>query len=588
MKKLFSVILIFSFVFTAFPIISSAENADMFTYEIYDEEVWITGYNGSEKEVLIPETVEGKTVTAIDSYAFRDNKTITSVSMPDTITYIGNGAFQYCTSLEYIKLSKNTKKILGNAFHHCISLKELEIPQCVTEMEGCSLGYYEDFKSGDVFVMSNFTIKGYTNSVAQIYAADHKMNFVSVGVASPWIYEIDGVYSILLKYVGLDSVITIPSEFENCPLYVIAGSAFAENERLTSVTIPEGVATLNQRVFYNCKNLKTISIPTSVNSVGSQAFKGTPFYSDEKNWQNDCFYVNNVLIEAKPTITSVKFKEYISTICDSAFKNCIGITSVTIPATVQRIESEAFSGCTSLKEVKFEKYIPDHQSSNYFYAELGISSRAFENCTSLKSMIIPSYVMYIARNAIGFNYEMVDSLGYWSYVKVDDFKIYGEKGSEAEAYATQEGFTFIEYDFSNEPKFDENCDHTTIIKNKKQATYFGAGYTGDKVCETCSRVLEKGKTTAKLTLKVAKFKLTKGKKQFKVKYTKVADATGFQVRYKLKGKWKTKTFNTKKTATKIIKKLKKGNYQVQIRAMVVSGIQKAYSAWSKTARVRVK
>ena len=86
-------------------------------------------------------------------------------------------------------------------------------------------------------------------------------------------------------------------------------------------------------------------------------------------------------------------------------------------------------------------------------------------------------------------------------------------------------------------------------------------------------------------LSVPKFKLISGKKQFKVKYTKVKDATGFQVRYKLKGKWITKTFNTKKNATKAIKKLKKGTYKVQVRAMAKGG---KYSAWSKTSKVKVK
>lgn len=586
MKKFLSFILILSFIFTALPIVASANN-DMFTYQIYDEDVWITGYNGNETEIVIPETIEGKNVTAIDSYAFRDNKTITSVSMPDTVTYIGPGAFQYCTSLENVKLSMNTKKILGNAFHHCVSLKELEIPKSVTEMDGCSLGYYEDFKSGDVFVISDFVIKGYTNSIAEIYANEHNIKFISVGVASPWIYEIDGVYSILIKYVGLDSVISIPSEFEGCPLYVIAGSAFEGNERLTSVTIPDGVATLNQKVFYNCKNLKTINIPRTVNSVGEKTFAGTPFYLDENNWHNDCFYVNNVLIEAKPTISSVKFKENISTICDSAFKNCTKITSVTIPATVQRIESEAFSGCTSLKEVKFEKYDPDYQSPNYFYAELGISSRAFENCTSLKSMKIPSYVVYISNRAIGYNYELVDELGYWDYVKVDDFRIYGEKGSEAEAYADSEGFDFVEYDFSNESDID--CEHKLKLKNKKQATYFAKGYTGDKVCSLCKDVISKGKATDKLKLKVPAFKLTGGKKKFTVKYTKVKDATGFEVKYKLKnGKFKTVKVDSKKSVSKVIKNLKKGKYTVQIRAFIKQNGKTAYSNWSKTKSVTVK
>jgi len=118
-------------------------------------------------------------------------------------------------------------------------------------------------------------------------------------------------------------------------------------------------------------------------------------------------------------------------------------------------------------------------------------------------------------------------------------------------------------------------------------TYFENGFRKG-VCVSCELPLE-NTSINKLVLKVPKFKLLKGKKQFKLKYTKVADATGFQVQYKTgKGKWKIKNFNTKKTATKLIKKLKKGTYQVQIRAMIVKGKQKAYSAWSKIKKVKVK
>ncbi len=140
----------------------------------------------------------------------------------------------------------------------------------------------------------------------------------------------------------------------------------------------------------------------------------------------------------------------------------------------------------------------------------------------------------------------------------------------------------------DKPSAPTVCAHTTVIKNLKLATYFADGYSGDEVCINCNETVTVGSITAKLTLKVPKFKLIKGKKLFKVKYTAVADATGFQVRYKIKGKWKTKTFNTKKNATKVVKKLKKGKYQVQIRAMIVSGKLKAYSAWSKSKKVKVK
>lgn len=130
--------------------------------------------------------------------------------------------------------------------------------------------------------------------------------------------------------------------------------------------------------------------------------------------------------------------------------------------------------------------------------------------------------------------------------------------------------------------------HTIVVKNAKKATYLAMGYSGDSVCESCNAVVEKGQQLPKLVLKTPKFKLTSGKAQFKVKYTKVAGATGFEVRYKLKGAWKTKTFNTKKTATKVIKKLSAGAYKVQVRAFVKQGGKKTFSAWSKTQNVKVK
>ena len=56
----------------------------------------------------------------------------------------------------------------------------------------------------------------------------------------------------------------------------------------------------------------------------------------------------------------------------------------------------------------------------------------------------------------------------------------------------------------------------------------------------------------------------------------------------IKGKWTVKTFKAKKNATKLIKKLKKGTYKVQVRAFVQSGSKKAYSAWAKAKKVKVK
>ena len=130
--------------------------------------------------------------------------------------------------------------------------------------------------------------------------------------------------------------------------------------------------------------------------------------------------------------------------------------------------------------------------------------------------------------------------------------------------------------------------HKKVTKGVKKATYFTKGYTGDVVCSVCGEIITKGKVTKKLVLKAPKVKYTSGKKSFKVKYTKVKDATGFQVKYKIGKKTKTKTYSAKKTVTKVVKSLKKGNYKVQVRAFVKQGKKTAYGKWTKIEKVKVK
>jgi len=132
------------------------------------------------------------------------------------------------------------------------------------------------------------------------------------------------------------------------------------------------------------------------------------------------------------------------------------------------------------------------------------------------------------------------------------------------------------------------CVHSVVTVGYKKATYFAAGYTGNKVCIKCNGLVEQGKAIAKLKLAKPKFSVKGAKKSFKVTYKKVAGANKFQVRYRIKGSWKVKTFKATKNVTKTIKKLKKGTYKVQVRAMVQSGSKKAYSNWASVKRAKVK
>lgn len=130
-----------------------------------------------------------------------------------------------------------------------------------------------------------------------------------------------------------------------------------------------------------------------------------------------------------------------------------------------------------------------------------IDNKTFARCSLLESVTVPSVITSIGENALGYNKGQ----------RIKKFIIYGYSASAAKTYATKNNITFISLDKVELPKSD-----------------------------------------------TPELNLTAGKKRFKVKYTAVANAVGFQIRYKIKGKWSVKPFNTTKSVTKTIKKLKSG------------------------------
>lgn len=140
-------------------------------------------------------------------------------------------------------------------------------------------------------------------------------------------------------------------------------------------------------------------------------------------------------------------------------------------------------------------------------------------------------------------------------------------------------------------KIVAKLSHKTKTIGKKSATYFAKGSTGKKICTVCNKTISKAKSIAKKVLKKPSVTIKAGKRIITVKYKNVSGATGFQIRYRQSGKksWTVKTYTSKKTVTKTLKFLKKGkNYNVQVRALVKKGSQKAYSKWSNVKTVKVK
>lgn len=133
------------------------------------------------------------------------------------------------------------------------------------------------------------------------------------------------------------------------------------------VTIPNGITSIGERAFEHCRNLTSITIPSSVSSIGKGAF--TWCYAldkiivDKENnhyiSENGALYDKNKteLIQVPPGIEDTEFviPDSVRNIGDSAFYDCISLTSIIIPDSVKHVDEMAFSGCSKLEYLTIPK-----------------------------------------------------------------------------------------------------------------------------------------------------------------------------------------------------------------------------------------
>ena len=256
------------------------------------------------------------------------DKSATEYIIPDYVTEIGNSAFSDCSGLTSITIPDGVTSIGYYAFGGCSNLKSITIPDGVT-----SIDYYA-------------------------------------------FYGCSGLTSI-----------TIPDGVTS-----IGNYAFHGCRGLTSITIPDGVTSIGNSAFYGCSGLTSITIPDSVTSIGYSAFSGcsslTSIVVAEGNKVYHSFKNCLINTQRKTLILGCKNSEIpldgsVTSIGDSAFSGCRGLTSITIPDGVTSIGYSAFSGCSGLTSIT----IPDGVTS--------IGSSAFDGCSGLTSITIPDSVTSI-------------------------------------------------------------------------------------------------------------------------------------------------------------------------------------------------
>lgn len=318
----------------------------------------------TDTDIVIPSTHEGLPVLKISSGAFRWNRSITSVYIPDSVTFIESTAFYYCESLTSVRIPDCVSTIGDQAFEGCTKLHSVNIPSRITFISK------QAFRS--CITLTNIVIPDGVRTIGnQAFA---------------------GCRNLTSVYIP-DSVTSIEKQsFEGCT-------------GVTSLTIGNSVTTVGDYAFYGLSSLTSLTIPDSVTSIGASAFSGLANLSSIHVGSNNEMYTiigeglytkdgtGLLLYPAKGSLSTLHIPNTVTFIANNAFRGCTSLVSIDIPDSVMSIGESAFFDCDNITSITIPNSV----------TQLG--DHVLRSCDELTTVImgngvssIDSYVFYTSRN----------------------------------------------------------------------------------------------------------------------------------------------------------------------------------------------
>lgn len=278
--------------------VESAETSEtdvVYSYVPVMHSYVVTDYVGEAAEVIVDGIHKGLPVVAIWSEAFKDNKTLTKITLPNTIMGIAAFAFEGCENLAEVNVSEFTYFTIGKkAFYGCgTAADEFTVNFNATGSDDCSLTIDE-------------------------------MAFMNSNIKS--IYFPEGET-------------------------VIDSKAFYGCEALSSVDLRDNETVILDSAFENCTSLNSITLPGKTRTLGEAAFRGDTALNSVK------FDTYRVVVNKERADEKVIDKTDLTEISAEAFLNCSALTSITIPKGVATIGEYAFASCTSVTSVELDESV---------------------------------------------------------------------------------------------------------------------------------------------------------------------------------------------------------------------------------------
>ena len=382
-KKMGVIILTYLIVLSGLVVNVSANEENEFEYynDLSGNSIYITGYHGTDPNVVIPESIDGKTVVGLNLYIYYQINNLDSLTIPKTVTKIdslgaisiddiiveeGNSSFVVkdgvlytsdyktlvrCTkSVETLNLSDNLETVEGSAFYNCSNLKSINISKNIDNL-------YESFYDGeeeDWCITEGYVFEGCAN-LENITVDPDNQNYI---VENGALYTKD--HSLLIKYFDRNNKNVVINESTVC----IEMEAFNGCTNLETVDL-KNATDLMDLVFANCTNLKSVNYPKVEN-----LHNGGTFYN--------C-----------TSLESIKLPDacrFIGTYIMTIFFNCTNLKKLDLNNLEDYFDRDLFYNCPKLTELVIPETV-ESVSLRYIYDDLDITYYVYEGSQAEKDII---------------------------------------------------------------------------------------------------------------------------------------------------------------------------------------------------------
>lgn len=398
--------------------------------------VRLVAYAGCASHVEVPAVIEGVSVTSLATNLFRDHDELQSVSLPDSVEYVGNHVFDGCVNLRNVRLSASLTQVGPTLFLGCCALVEVTISNSAVHLESNSFSdapvacvhFGPQVRSFEAHprclpyvrrVSVDEENERFATDGKALFSKDRK-HFYRLVVPCKT-YEVPEPCADIDER-AFDSLSNLGEVFLPSTLQRIGRLAFAKTS-LSWVNLPPSVESIGEKAFYHCAKLAGISLsqglkhidaeafafssvqrfelPASIEHVGFRAFDHTPaqmrigegavsIAAGNQHLELDGqggLYHHDVFVELIGRVASYHVRSGTHAIGDEAFKRHGGVRAVKLPEGVFSVGREAFRGNRQLRRVDCPESLER------------IGDRAFLD-TALDTLRLSRRVRVIGENAL--------------------------------------------------------------------------------------------------------------------------------------------------------------------------------------------